>query len=61
MGTANVYQLEKFTPTSLLLRGDESIIPRIRDVPVRMPFPPALRTGSIYESQTVLPGSAFEK
>jgi phytanoyl-CoA hydroxylase len=38
---------------SRLLFGTESNIPRIREAPVRMPLPPALRQGSIYESQTV--------
>ena len=46
---------------ALLVRGEESNIPRVCDVPVRMPFPPALKSGSIYESQTVLPESAFNQ
>jgi ectoine hydroxylase-related dioxygenase (phytanoyl-CoA dioxygenase family) len=34
-----------------LLRGAPTITPRFRDVPVRMPLPPALNQGSIYENQ----------
>lgn len=37
---------------SRLLCGGETIVPRFRDVPVRMPLPPALNQGSIYENQT---------
>lgn len=36
---------------SRLLSGDPTIVPRFRDVPVRMPLPPALNQGSIYENQ----------
>lgn len=35
-----------------LLSGEPTIVPRIRDVPVRMPLPPALNQGSIYENQS---------
>ena len=35
-----------------LVAGAPTIAPRLADVPVRMPLPPALRQGSIYESQT---------
>jgi len=35
-----------------LLCGSETIEPRIVDCPVRMPLPPALNQGSIYENQT---------
>jgi hypothetical protein len=37
---------------SRLLYGAESITPRFRDVPVRLPLPPAKNQGSIYENQT---------
>jgi phytanoyl-CoA hydroxylase len=37
-----------------LLAGESTIEPRIVPVPIRMPMPPALRQGSIYESQTVI-------
>ena len=35
-----------------LLCGNETIVPRIVDCPVRMPLPSALNQGSIYENQT---------
>ena len=38
---------------SRLLYGAETTVPRFREAPVRMPLPPALHQGSIYESQTV--------
>ncbi len=44
-----------------IVRGAPTNIPRVAPVPVRMPFPGALRTGSIYESQTVLKDSTFQK
>lgn len=37
---------------SRLLAGSETIVPRMRDVPIRMPLPPARNQGSIYENQT---------
>jgi ectoine hydroxylase-related dioxygenase (phytanoyl-CoA dioxygenase family) len=37
---------------SRLLCGAETVVPRIVDCPVRMPLPPALNQGSIYENQT---------
>ncbi len=37
---------------SRLLYGEESVVPRFRDTPVRMPLPPAKNQGSIYENQT---------
>ena len=44
-----------------IVRGEPTNIPRVTEVPVRMPDPPALKTGSIYESQTVLKKSTFSK
>ena len=35
-----------------MLCGEDTIVPRMRDVPIRMPFPPAKNQGSIYENQT---------
>jgi phytanoyl-CoA hydroxylase len=35
-----------------LLCGRESLQPRLREVPIRMPFPPARNQGSIYENQS---------
>jgi ectoine hydroxylase-related dioxygenase (phytanoyl-CoA dioxygenase family) len=42
--------LEEFD--SRLLAGPSTITPRLAPVPVRMPYPPALHQGSIYENQT---------
>jgi len=44
-----------------IVRGEPSNIPRVDNVPVRMPQPPALRAGSIYESQTVLKKSTLQR
>jgi phytanoyl-CoA hydroxylase len=44
-----------------IVRGEPTNIPRVEVVPVRMPLPGAVRTGSIYESQTVLKESMFGK
>ena len=49
---------EDFNAT--IVRGEPSNIPRITNVPVRMPYPPSLKSGSIYESQTVLKKSTFQ-
>lgn len=38
----------------LLVAGEETLEPRMTAVPVRLPYPEALRTGSIYESQSEL-------
>ena len=35
-----------------LVAGEPTIEPRVRPAPVRMPLPPALHQGSIYENQT---------
>jgi phytanoyl-CoA hydroxylase len=45
---------------SRLLCGEETIVPRIVDCPVRMPLPPALHQGSIYENQTATGKRFFE-
>ena len=37
---------------SRLLYGEETVQPRFREAPVRMPLPPAKYQGSIYENQT---------
>ncbi len=42
------------TFNSLILRGEPTNQPRLADIPVRMPLPPAIRKGSIYETQTIL-------
>ena len=35
-----------------LVTGEPSIVPRVTPAPVRMPLPPAIHQGSIYENQT---------
>lgn len=37
---------------SRLICGEDTIVPRWRETPVRMPYPPARNQGSIYENQT---------
>ena len=45
---------------SRLLCGEADLVaPRLTNVPVRLPLPPAKRTGSIYESQLELKNSYF--
>lgn len=44
-----------------IVRGEPTNIPRLTDVPVRLPMPPALKAGSIYETQTILKKSTFQK
>ncbi len=42
-----------------LLSGAPTIVPRLTDVPVRMPLPPAPNQGSIYENQTAAKSKYF--
>ena len=51
--------LEEFD--SRLLVGQPTIAPRLTDVPVRMPLPPAPFQGSIYENQTTLKNRFFSR
>jgi ectoine hydroxylase-related dioxygenase (phytanoyl-CoA dioxygenase family) len=44
-----------------LLAGGSVIEPRMTSVPVRLPFPPPLRSGSIYETQSVSTTTYFER
>ena len=44
---------------SRLLTGGSVVTPRLADVPVRMPLPPASRQGSIYETQSAATKSYF--
>jgi hypothetical protein len=44
-----------------LLCGELTYEPRVTSVPVRLPLPPAIRQGSIYETQTLLEKSTFKK
>jgi phytanoyl-CoA hydroxylase len=46
---------------SRLLTGDVVVTPRLADVPVRMPLPPARRQGSIYETQSIAKKSYFTR
>jgi len=46
---------------SRLLTGGMVIEPRLERVPVRMPLPPAIRQGSIYETQSASRKTYFER
>ena len=46
---------------SRLLTGGSVVTPRLTDVPVRMPLPPAKRQGSIYETQLASKKSYFTR
>jgi phytanoyl-CoA hydroxylase len=46
---------------SRLLSGDPVVAPRMTDVPVRLPLPPARRLGSIYETQSAARKSYFTR
>jgi ectoine hydroxylase-related dioxygenase (phytanoyl-CoA dioxygenase family) len=46
---------------SRLLSGDIVVTPRLADVPVRMPLPPARLQGSIYETQSAAKKSYFTR
>jgi phytanoyl-CoA hydroxylase len=45
--------------TSLLVSGEETLMPRLAPVPVRLPMPPAENQGSIYENQRQLRSRFF--
>ncbi len=45
---------------SRLVSGSPTNIPRMTDLPMRMPLPPAPRQGSIYENQTTAKRRFFE-
>jgi phytanoyl-CoA hydroxylase len=44
-----------------IVAGEKTITPRLADVPVRMPLPPAPNQGSIYENQTSTKKRFFER
>jgi len=46
---------------SRLLSGEPVIAPRMTNVPVRLPLPPAKRQGSIYETQSAAKKSYFTR
>jgi phytanoyl-CoA hydroxylase len=54
----NFKDLDEFN--SRMLCGQPTLEPRTEQVPIRMPLPPALAQGSIYENQTVLRNRFFE-
>jgi ectoine hydroxylase-related dioxygenase (phytanoyl-CoA dioxygenase family) len=56
---AGVKDLEEFD--SRLLSGPSTITPRVTPVPVRMPLPPPLRQGSIYETQSASTKTYFTR
>jgi phytanoyl-CoA hydroxylase len=53
----NWTNLEEFD--SRMICGTPTIEPRVEKVPVRMPYPPALNQGSIYENQTIIRNRYF--
>ena len=53
---ANFHEFDNY-----VLRGTPNFQPRMADVPVRLPLPPAKRRGSIYETQLELKESTFQK
>jgi phytanoyl-CoA hydroxylase len=46
---------------SELLAGGPVLQPRMKDLPVRLPFPPPLRSGSIYETQSAYSKAYFNR
>jgi phytanoyl-CoA hydroxylase len=44
-----------------MLRGKPTLEPRLREAPVRMPYPPAPHQGSIFENQKLVKGRSFAK
>ena len=61
---ADAWPLLRFTTLeeldSRMICGEPTIEPRSERVPIRMPLPPALAEGSIYENQTALRNRFFE-
>jgi len=45
---------------SRMIVGNPTVEPRSENVPIRMPFPPAKKKGSIYENQTILADRFFK-
>ena len=45
---------------SRMVCGEPTLEPRTERVPIRMPLPPALAQGSIYENQTALRNRFFD-
>jgi len=53
----NWTNLDEFN--SRMICGNPTLEPRLEKVPVRMPYPPAIKQGSIYENQTVIRNRYF--
>ncbi|MCW5619495.1 MAG: phytanoyl-CoA dioxygenase family protein [Burkholderiales bacterium] len=53
----NWTNLDEFN--SRMICGQPTLEPRLEKVPVRMPYPPALNQGSIYENQTAIRNRYF--
>jgi phytanoyl-CoA hydroxylase len=43
-----------------MITGSPTLEPRSDSIPIRMPFPPAKKQGSIYENQTSLEDRFFD-
>ena len=43
-----------------MLCGQSTLAPRMLNLPIRMPFPPAERQGSLYENQALMPVRFFQ-
>jgi phytanoyl-CoA hydroxylase len=54
----NFKDLDEFN--GRMICGEPTLEPRTEKVPIRMPFPPALAQGSIYENQTALRNRFFD-
>jgi ectoine hydroxylase-related dioxygenase (phytanoyl-CoA dioxygenase family) len=54
MGVGNLADFDR-----RLVTGKPGIVPRLADVPVRMPLPPSPHQGSIYENQTAAKNRYF--
>ena len=54
----NFKDLDEFN--SRMICGEPTLEPRTEKVPIRMPLPPALAQGSIYENQTALRNRFFD-
>ena len=65
VAAADAWPLVRFTTVeefnSRMLAGNPTLTPRLTPVPVRMPFPPAPRQGSIYENQATATRTYFKK
>ena len=44
----------------LIVAGEPTLVPRLQDVPIRLPLPPAPYQGSIYENQRTRGNPYFE-